>query len=444
MSFRFDRNLGAGSNLSLWASAFDSKLGDLGLLDPVFTLPPTLALAKIRQTDASQTVTGRYRWLTGVVESSLQLSATRTHIEVENWFNEDRDTYDLDYQGRRAFGAHDVLWGLSHRTNSDTSTSAAEVLMLSRKSFTQRSTGLFVHDDWTLIPEHLQLGFGARWEHSNLGGATFAPSVSLMWTPSRANALWAKLARAPRVPARGEYHVGALASFIPGLPPIVIRNVPPEDLKPEKMTSLELGYRAQVTSALQLNLTAYRQHYQDRISARDAGLDFVTYWPFLIVQNVTIGNYASGWINGTELSADWLVMPNWRLQLSLTTTRLDMDGAETPEAAADNAALEERTPKHYGSLRSQWNISADQQVDVWLRGSAGFILRNSPYIDTVRVPGYVTLDLRYAYRINKDVELSVTGRNLIGARRYEYIADYVPSVPIEIKPSLILGLRVGF
>ena len=85
-----------------------------------------------------------------------------------------------------------------------------------------------------------------------------------------------------------------------------------------------------------------------------------------------------------------------------------------------------------------------QQLDAWLRGSSGFIRTNTPYIDTVRVPGYVTLDLRYAIRIRKNVELHLAGRNLTGARRYEYIADYVPSVPIEIQPSLHAGLRLGF
>ena len=446
-NFRFDRNLGGGSNLSLWASAFDSQAGDLALLDPEYTLPPSLKAARLMQTDDSQTIVGRYRWLTGAVESSLQLSATRTHIEVENWFREDRETYDLDYQGRRAFGPHDVLWGLSHRTNSDTTASVADVLAISRKSFTQRSTGVFIHDDWTLIPEHLQFGLGARWEHSNLGGATFAPSATLMWTPSRANTFWAKLARAPRVPARGEYHVSALTSFIPSTtrfqPAVVIRNIPPQNLDPETMTSLELGYRTQLASGLQLNVTAYRQRYEDRVSGQDAGFDF-SFMPFFLLKNITIGNYSSGWINGAELSADWLVTPSWRLQLSLTTTRLDMDGAETPEAVADNAAQEKRTPKVHGGLRSQWNITANQQFDAWLRGASRMVVPDAPYVTTVRVPGYVTLDLRYAYRFNKDLELSVTGRNLIGARRYEYIADYVPSMPIEIKPSLYVGLRLGF
>lgn len=121
-----------------------------------------------------------------------------------------------------------------------------------------------------------------------------------------------------------------------------------------------------------------------------------------------------------------------------------MNGAKTPEAAAANATEERRTPKVYGGLRSQWNIDARQQFDAWLRGSAGFELVDAPHTGLVKVPGYLTLDLRYAYRVNKDVELSIAGRNLIGARRYEYVADYVPSVPIEIKPSLFVGLRLGF
>ncbi len=448
LNFRFDRNLGNGSDLSIWASALDSQLGDLALVNPEFTLfPPSVYLvpAKLKQTDDIQTITGRYRWLTGAVESSLQVSATRTHIEMEGWFHEDRETYDIDYQGRYATGNHDLLWGLSHRTNSDDSVSSAEVLALTKESFTQRSTGLFIHDDWTLIPERLQFGFGVRWETSNLGGSTIAPSATLMWTPSRMHSAWVKLARAPRVPARGEYHVSAITTFMPGtFPAVVIHNLPPMgELKPEKMTSLELGYRAQLSPDFNFNLTAYRQHYEDRVSGAFVGPNF-SMLPFLLLQDFTIGNYSSGWINGIELAADWLVTPAWRLQLSLTATHLDMDGAATPEAAQDNAIQERRVPKHYGSLRSQWNITTNQQFDAWLRGSASLEQPNAPYLGMVKVPGYVTLDLRYAYRMNKDLELSVTGRNLIGARRFEYIGDYVPSIPVEIRPSLLLGLRLGF
>ncbi len=76
--------------------------------------------------------------------------------------------------------------------------------------------------------------------------------------------------------------------------------------------------------------------------------------------------------------------------------------------------LEKSTPRHHGSLRSQWNIDNKQQLDLWLRTSAGFERLDAPYTTTVRVPGYATLDLRYAYRVDKNLEIALIGRNLVG------------------------------
>lgn len=62
----------------------------------------------------------------------------------------------------------------------------------------------------------------------------------------------------------------------------------------------------------------------------------------------------------------------------------------------------------------------------------------------MRVPGYVTLDLRYAHKVNNDLELAITGRNLVGQKRTEFISDYLPSIPIEISPSLLFSARLKF
>jgi iron complex outermembrane receptor protein len=121
-----------------------------------------------------------------------------------------------------------------------------------------------------------------------------------------------------------------------------------------------------------------------------------------------------------------------------------MNKAETPVAIEHNIESERGTPRYYGSLRSQWNISANRQFDAWLRGSAGYELPHAPYGGLIKVPGYVTLDLRYAHRLSKSLEVSISGRNLIGGRRNEFIAEYVPSVPVSIGSSLLVGLRWGF
>lgn len=111
---------------------------------------------------------------------------------------------------------------------------------------------------------------------------------------------------------------------------------------------------------------------------------------------------------------------------------------------ADAQLLEKSAPHHYGSLRSQWNVDSRQQIDAWLRASGGFERLDAPYTTTIRVPGYVTLDLRYAYRFDKSLEVALIGRNLIGARRFEYVSDYIPTVATELAPSVLLTTRWTF
>lgn len=453
ISFRLDRSMGAGSDLSVWADVSQMKLGDLLRIDGAWVggayVVRPLAM---NQDDAEQSVTGRYRWLMGAVESSLQMSVAASQVEMQRFFREDRKTYDLDYQGRYAFGSHDLLWGATYRSVRDESVSSTSVLALRLRDFVQYSESVFVHDEWNLVPERLQFALGARWEHGNLGGTTFAPSASLMWTPSRTDSVWLKYAQAPRVPARAENHVAALTTIMPqgipgvtALPVAIIGGNPSWPIGPEKMESYEIGYRSQLGSGFNFNLAAYRQRYSDRVSGSVGPLDPSTLPVYgFVAQYAAPCNCSGGWIEGLELAADWLVVPNWRMQLSYTWNRIDLDRADNPAAAQDNLVTERATPRHYGSLRSQWNVSAQDQFDVWLRGSAGFERINAPYSDTVRVPGYLTLDLRYARRVSKMLEISLSGRNLIGAKRYEFVSDYVPTIPVEIRPSAMLSARLEF
>lgn len=448
VDMRFDKKLGSGSDLAVWANAMSSNLGDsmtlnLSNLSSVVLIPVTS-----KQRDASQTIAGRYRWLTSAgIESSLQMSASASSIEIADFLKEDRNTYDIDYQGRYTFSAHDVLWGLSHRSTSDNYSTNQLILKFNPSEFTQRTTGFFLQDEWILIPETLQFGIGARWDYTNLGGNTFAPNATLMWTPSRSNTLWAKYAQAPRMPSRAEQNVTILNTVVPpnaAMPiPVVMRTGGNGNLAAEKMEGVELGYRSQITSSFNVDLTAYRYRYTDIVNGKTGSQDFI-YFPVSIIQNVSLYNPGSGWINGAELATDWLITPAWRVQLSYTWTRIEMDDSGNPMVRGSGKNDEVGTPSHHGSLRSQWNLSSNQQFDAWVRGSAGYDRVNAPYVNLVHVPGYVTLDLRYAHKVNKDLELAITGRNLVGAKRTEFVSDYIPSVPVEIVPSLLLSARWKF
>lgn len=449
--FRFDRSLSGSGDFSLWANAGRSAAGDLYPITPNLADLQTLTSVPIKQTVASQTIGARYRWLNDSgIESSLQASLGTTSIELKDVLEVSNTQFDLDYQGRYSFASHDILWGASHRTVSDEIWSHY-VISVARPEFTQRTTGVFVHDNWTLVDDKFQLGLGARWDQTNLGGDTFSPSATLMWTPTRSDTLWAKYAKAPRMPARGEQDVSIYAVYKPPTAtvpfPIVVRAQPGnQPLQEERMEGFELGYRSQLTQQLSVDTTIYRYRYSDIVTSTLGGYDTISIGGgvTLPVQNLDRSNGGSGWLSGAELSVDWLLTPGWRMQLSYAYTHVDMDDSANSVTHDQGLAEERSTARHFGSLRSQWNMSSSQQFDAWIRGSSGVYRMLAPYPTEVYVPGYVTLDLRYAVKLTKDLELAMAGRNLVGPRRIEYVTDYVPATPVVIAPSLFLSARWKF
>lgn len=95
-------------------------------------------------------------------------------------------------------------------------------------------------------------------------------------------------------------------------------------------------------------------------------------------------------------------------------------------------------------MRSQWNIDNKQQLTPAAHLGRLRTSDDAPYTTTVRVPGYATLDLRYAYRVDKNLQIALIGRNLVGARRFEYVSDYLATVSTAMQPSPTLTSRWTF
>ncbi len=446
--FRFDRSLGAGSDVSIWANAAESSLGDLfpSVLD--LAQPAALRSVPIKQDTSTQSLGGRYRWLSnGGIESSLQSSLTASSSDFSGFISEHHLQFDIDYQGRYTIGQHDLLWGVSYRSISDDNSFAyTNVINMRNWSYQQDIGGIFLHDDWTLLPNTLRLGIGARLDHTNLGGTGFSPNTTLMWTPTPTDTLWLKYSRAPRMPARGEQDVTLRAVYTPPtstapfLPVFTISRPDGGQLRQENMEGVELGYRGHLTQQLGFDASLYRYRYSHVVTTRlGAAYPVLMPLPVYFVQETVRNNDLGGWLSGAEISLDWLVLPSWRLQLSYAWTHVNMDDAADPGAQARGAMNERETPRHTASLRSQWNITKDRQFDAWLRASSGFYLPPWPYATEYRIPGYVTLDLRYAHKLTPNMEIAVTGRNLIGQRRVEYIGDYLPATPALLAPSVFLS-----
>jgi iron complex outermembrane recepter protein len=52
-----------------------------------------------------------------------------------------------------------------------------------------------------------------------------------------------------------------------------------------------------------------------------------------------------------------------------------------------------------------------------------------------RIPGYTELDIRYGWRLNNGLDLSVGGQNLLKRSHAEFIPDLLNSEPVDIERS---------
>src|SRR5574343_1011203 len=174
VDFRLDHDLGGGRDLSIWATASRSKTTEQWNTQPDFS-GPGLSLSAItpNQILSSESLTGRYRWLgDSGIESSFQASLNRSGIDIDNFVQESLPTIDLDYQGRFAVDRHDILWGMNHRSTRDDMTTNEPYIAINGRWRNQHNTGIFVHDDWTLLPEQLKLGAGIRVSGTTANGTS--------------------------------------------------------------------------------------------------------------------------------------------------------------------------------------------------------------------------------------------------------------------------------
>lgn len=486
IDFRLDHDIGGGRDLSIWANASRSKTTELWNTQPDFSQPGlNLSSLTPNQVLSSESLVGRYRWLgDSGIESSLQASLNRSTVDIDRFVQASLTTVDLDYQGRFAVGHHDILWGMNHRSTRDETSANEPYVAINGRHRTQRDTGFFVHDDWTLLPEQLKLGAGIRVAGTTANGTNLSTNATLLWTPSRSDSLWLKYASAPRTSARAERDVSILtgASVVQTAIPVppFTANIPligyvnaTGELAAEKSQGVELGYRKQISTNASADINVYRYRYTDLRSGQQVGMfgchpmfalagipvdaSKCAYFglpvgtPVLFNEMQTINGLAA-WNDGVEVSADWLVVAGWRLQFSYSWSRLKADRSSNIVANEDGNIMERAAPRHHVSLRSQWNITPNQQFDLWLRGTSGMDRLN--LVDTVpsasgaatftRIPGYATVDLRYAYCVNKDLEFALVGRNLVGRQRLEYLSDYIPTAATEIAPTWLISTHWRF
>jgi len=230
------------------------------------------------------------------------------------------------------------------------------------------------------------------------------------WTPEPAHAVWASASRAVRTPSRGEADARLNIAAFPG--PTEVALMHSHDFTSEKLTALELGYRVQPVKELSFDVATFYNFYDDlRTFEPDTPFLETTPGPPHTVQPFVIDNKMMGRSYGVEISALAQPLTYWRMQLAYTFLRLNLiPDSSSRDPAAENA--EHESPGNQVYFRSSWDLPENFQLDV--------MPRYVGVLGAFDVPAYVELDARLAWRLRSNLEVSLTGQNLIHRSHVEF------------------------
>jgi iron complex outermembrane recepter protein len=354
---------------------------------------------------------GRWkRQLASGASMDLQVYFDRTHRRTPNYFEERRDTVDIDFQHHFPVGQRqDVVWGLGSRITRDEVTNSQAVEFLPDHR-TLNLFSAFVQDEIALVQDRLRLTLGSKLENNAYTGLEVQPSLRAAWTPDDRHTLWGAISRAVRTPTRLDEDAVFLAAN--GQPVLSGSS----EVVSEELLAYELGYRIQPTPDLLVDAAGFYDVYDHLRS----------FEPVAGTSGFVFANKLNAEAWGVELRSSWQPASWWRLHagyawfgkhLRLTPDSGDPTGGQT---------IGDDPPSRY-SLRSVMDLPGGFELDGWLR-----------YVDELPSPlvkAYTELDVHLGWRWSERLKFALVGQNLLHARHVEF----APSPFVEVVQRSFYG-----
>ena len=370
------------------------------------------------------------------INQAINLQLYYDHSErQEKLFGKQTDNiFDLDFQYHLKVNAHQIITGLGYRQISD---HFEDTYLLS--SFTTAKDNrvlfnAFIQDDIQLSKK-LRLTLGSKFEHNDYTGLNIQPNIRLLWIQNSKITFWGAISKATRTPSRHE-RTGKIITLVKprpnNNPPLIISVNGSPSFQDEDINAYEFGYRHKIANHSSIDLSLFYNSYK-KIRSID-GKEF---------PNLFLANNIEGHSKGLELAAHGYLNKNWSLKLAYSYVKISLQNKEKVLGNAPDFVgfYENSTPHHQLSLRSQHRLTSQIDLSIWLR-----------YIDKVpmvnprlpqSIPAYHNLDLKVAWRPNKQLEVAIVGKNLLNPQHLEFIPEPFGS-PIEIERSLYAQLKWNF
>jgi len=325
------------------------------------------------------------RWNRDLADwGNLQAQAYFDHTErdIPGNFAERLNIFDIDLQhSMRAIGAHRLTWGGGYRYGDDRVSNSA-VLAFLPADRRLRWSNVFLQDEIAL-EDNLRLTLGAKFENNYYTGTEPLPSARLAWKPDPQRLVWGAVSRAVRAPSRIDRDFFIPARTVPTPAPGLDGG---PDFVSEVVKVVEAGYRAQPSPQASYSISLFHNIY-DKLRSVE---------PVSATSSV-LGNKMEGTTNGLEAWGSYQAASNWRLSAGAfflrQHLRLKPDSGDTNVSAAGN------DPAYQWLLRSSFDLPDSSELDIRVRRVGA--------LPNPSVPDYTAADIRIAWRLQRELELSV-------------------------------------
>jgi iron complex outermembrane receptor protein len=407
--FRADWSRGRRDAFTVQGDAYDADAGF------TFNRPP---VGNAREDFSGGNLLGRWtRTYSPTRSLSVQAYYDRTERQnglplqlglERNLLGEVRDTYDLEVQ--HIFSPaprHTLVVGATARRSEDRITQPRPDFGFDPASATRDLYSIYAQDEIELRPDKFRLTVGTKLEHNDFTGWEVQPSVRSVYRVSPTQVVWSAISRSVRIPTRVDEDLIA-AVTIPGPIPVAATFRGNKGFKSEVQKSYELGYRAQRSRNVTVDVAGFYVDYSRIENIAVFPPVFQLGPPPRFAIAFGFDNQAEGGAYGTEVATEWAVNTRWKLSGSYTALQLRLRRTPGSLAPADPSIGE--SPEHQFQMRSFLDLGRRLELDTLLY-----------VVNAVNVPDYERLDVRLGWRPRKDLELSLVAQNLISGRHREFV-----------------------
>jgi len=415
---RTDWDLSPRDTLTVQGDLFESREGQT--IDTLFFNElPREAIIDDTITVGAGDILGRWNHtLANGSDTTLQVYYDGYH-RVDRALSETRSTLDFDFQHHLTVGSRqEIVWGLGYRTTSD-HTTPGYAIAYDPARFRDNLFSAFVQDDIRLT-NSLSLILGSKFEHNSYTGFEYEPSAQLVWNFNARQAFWASASRAIRQPSRADFNLDVDVAVIPvGTALGVVELLGNTHRKAERLHGFELGYRAQISKQLSLDIAAFSSYYYglqtqeplqpffESAGSPGAGAPYLVI-PFLFDDRAHAHNY------GAEVFATWNVNHRWQVSPGYSYLQMHVAGDSTSQDP-NAGAIAYESPKHQFQFHSLLNLTHRVEWDMALYHVGQLVDGGSG-----ATPSYLRVDTRLGWRIGESLEFSIAGQNLQSGGHAEY------------------------